>query len=239
MTIDFAAADYVKQLRRAGLRPTERLAQNITNAGEAAVGPLLDLACDVELLEGAPPECYAPIHALRLLGELRSPRIIEPLLRAFSLDRQGSGYLRVIWANEIPQIIGRLGSAAVEQLWAIFDDESYTIDQRGAALMALGCAVAVDEGLREPVVAALRERLAASTEPSITGHLIAALANLGVSEAYKDAMARFRAGEVDLDVTTAAEARQLMLTPGIKRLACARHPLWERYDEHGPFAENE
>jgi hypothetical protein len=44
---------------------------------------------------------------------------------------------------------------------------------------------------------------------------------------------------VDLDVATAAQSRQLLLSPVGKRLACTLHPLWERYDEHGPTQQQE
>jgi hypothetical protein len=239
MTLDFAAADHVKQLRRAGLRPNERLAQNIVSSGEVAVGPLLALACDTALLEEPEPESFAPIHAMRLLGEIRSPRMIEPLVEAFRVERGHHHQSHDLWRTEMPQIIGRLGAAAVEPLWTIADDAARPMDQRGVAILALACTVAADETLREQVVAALRERFAASQDKSLTGHLIAALANLGDAEVYKESIARFRAGEVDLDVVSAAEARQLMLTPGIKRLACTNHPLWERYDHHGPFADRD
>ncbi|HWQ14829.1 MAG TPA: hypothetical protein VNL77_18665 [Roseiflexaceae bacterium] len=239
MTVDLAALDYVRQLRRTGLRPGEKLAQHILRAGEAAVGPLIELACDTALLEAEAPECYGPLHALRLLGELRPARMVEPLVRAYAPDPADHDppLARSMWEGELPQILGRLGEQAVAALWSVVDDPAYTMDQRAVALTGLAYATAAAPELRGQVVAGLRERLAASEDTTLSGHLIAALANLGAAEAYQEVMARFRAGQVDLAVANAAQARQLLLTPNPGRLRCANHPLWERYDEHGPFPE--
>jgi hypothetical protein len=239
VTLDLAIHDSVKQLRRAGYRPSERLAQTILRAGDAAVGPLIELATDTALLEGDAPECYAPLHAMRLLGELRSPRMAAPLVRAFAVTGDDAPLARRLWEAELPQILGRLGAAAAEPLWALADDEDAAPGQRSAAIVGLTFATAVAPELREPVIAGLRERLGRAEDKRLAGYLITGLANLGASEAYGEVMARFRAAEVDLDVATAAQSRQLLLAPVGKRLACALHPLWERYDEHGPTEQQE
>ncbi|MEN9937900.1 MAG: hypothetical protein RLZZ387_4479 [Chloroflexota bacterium] len=239
MTIDLARLDYIHQLQRAGYRPSERLAQNILRSGDAAVGPLIELATSTDQLFLESPERFAPVHALRLLGELRPLQMIEPLLRSFAMYGDDEQLARRMWETEVPQILGRLGAPAAEPLWAIVDDAGYTPDQRAIAIMALAYATAVEPELRAPVIAGLRERLAASEDKTFTGHLIAGLANLGAGEAYQEVMALFRAGEVDLEIATAAQARQFLLTQSPKRLGCVKHPLWERYDEHGPTPDQE
>lgn len=239
MTIDLGSLDYVKQLSRAGYRPSEKLAQSVVRAGDAAVGPLIELATDTATLELEPPACYGPLHALRLLGELRSARMIEPLVRAFELTGEDAPLARRLWEVELPQIIGRLGEDAAGPLWALADDEALGAVQRSAAVVALTFATATAPELRAPTIAGLRERLARTEDPRMAGYLITGLANLGASDAYGEVMARFRAGTVDLEVATAAQSRQLLLSPVGKRLACALHPLWERYDEHGPTEQQE
>jgi hypothetical protein len=237
MTIDFASLDYVRQLRRAGLRPTEKLVQQILRTGEASAAPLIELATETALLHNEAPECYAPIHALRLLGELRPLQAILPLVQAFDADEHHGHPAQQIWEREVPQIIGRFGEPAIAPLWALVDDQAVPDGQRGAALMALVFLTAAEPSAREGIVAGLRERFAVSDAPTFSAHLIAALANLGVAAAYSDVMARFRAGTVDTEVISAGQARQLLLTSGAPRLACTIHPLWERYDEHGPFED--
>jgi hypothetical protein len=241
MTIDLAIADKVRQLRREGLRPSEHLVRTIRKAEAAAVSPLLALATDVELLHEEPPECFAPLHALRLLGELRPVEIIQPLLREFPvrLDYEDEE-LPEAWVDDVPQLVGHFGAPAVEPLWQIVDDESWDMAGRSVALSALTYATATDPALREEIVAGLRERLAGSEDKMFTSQLAGALANLGVREIYSEIMALYREGRIDQEVLPAAAARQLLLTGGLKRLECANHSLWERYDQHGPFpAERE
>jgi hypothetical protein len=236
MLLELGVTEKVKQLRREGLRPSEQLVRSITKAGAAAVEPLLALATEVELLHKDQPECFAPLHALRLLGELESVEIVEPLLRQLpvSLEYEDEK-LPEMWANEVSQIIGHLGKPALDLLWQIADDTGWNYAGRSGALTALGYATAADPTLREPVVAGLRERLASGTDLATTSYLAMALANLGVRECYPEVMAMYRESKIDQDILPAAAARQLLLSDSAKRLACANHPLWERYDQHGPF----
>lgn len=239
MPLDLATRDYVKQLLRAGLRPSERLASNILHGGEAAISPLIDLAVDVGLLDEDPPDMYAPLHALRLLGELRSPRMIEPLLNQLPLEASTESDALDLWMQEAPQILGRLGGAAVAQLWEYADDAGHDTGGRGMALLALAYATAVDETLRAEIIAGLRERLARSDDRDLNAYLTRSLSYLGVAAAYQEVMARYRAGAVNQEITPAALVRQLILASGREILACANHPLWERYDEHGPREEQD
>jgi hypothetical protein len=240
MLLELGVAEKVKQLRREGLRPSEQLARSITRAEHAAVGPLLLLATDVELLHQQAPECFAPIHALRLLGELGSVEIVEPLLRQFPISlAYDEEELPQTWVNEVAQIIGHLGAPAVEPLWRIADDESWNMAARSGALTALGYVTAVATETHDAIVAGIRERMERSEDKLLTSHLAIALANLGVSDLYPELMAMYRAGKLDQEILPAAAARQLLLSDSSKRLACAKHSLWERYDQHGPFlAEN-
>src|SRR6476620_2884300 len=101
MLLEFGVAEKVKQLRREGLRPSEQLARSITKAEHAAIGPLLAVATDTDLLHQEAPECFAPIHALRLLGELGAVEIIEPLLRQLPVSLEyDEEELPQMWVQE-------------------------------------------------------------------------------------------------------------------------------------------
>lgn len=240
MLLDLNVSDKVKQLRREGLRPSEALARTITKAGSAAISPLLALAIEVDLLHGDEPEAFAPLHALRLLGEVGTPEIIEPLLREFPVELEYEDErLPKMWVEEVPQIIGHLGAVMVDTLWAIVDDESWNMAGRSGALLALGYATGVDPALRDAVVAGLRERAARTEDTILASHMVVALANIGVADAYSDVMALYRAGRIAQEIIPAGAARQLLLSDGAQRLKCATHPLWERYDQHGPFRGEE
>jgi len=238
MILDLTVTDKIKQLHREGLRPSEGLVKTITRAGGAALTPLLELAIDVELLHEDEPECYAPLHALRLLGEVASVEMIEPLLREFPIElAYEDEELPQMWVEEVPQIIGRLGEVAVEPLWRIADDGTWPIVARSAALIALTYVTAVAPETRDALIAKVRERLAATEDKTFASHLVIALANLGVKDVYAEIIALYRAGRIDQEIIPAGAVRQLLLTDSTKRLACANHPLWERYDQHGPFPE--
>jgi hypothetical protein len=47
----------------------------------------------------------------------------------------------------------------------------------------------------------------------------------------------YRQGRVDQSIIPPGAARQLLMSAdATQRLQCVTHPLWERYDKHGPFA---
>lgn len=234
MPIDLAAADLVKQLDRVGVRPPEKLVQQILRSGDAARGPLLELAVRTDLLHEEAPTCFGPLHALRLLGELPSVGMIAPLLAQYPVELQYQNEVAPqMWAEEAPQMIGRIGREAVEPLWEIVDDTGRPVQMRGVALQALAYAATLDPSLRDATVAGMRERLGGD-DRGLNAVLIHNLGFLGVSDIYADVMALFRGGKVETEIVHAATARQLLLTPDENRLACVRHPLWERYDQHGP-----
>src|SRR6185369_14804931 len=178
-----------------GPRPNEHLVRHILQAGAAALQPLLALALEIDLLHEDVPDCYGPLHALRLLGELRSTEIIAPLLRVFPIElAYPDEQLPPEWAGEAAQMIGRLGGAAAEPLWAIIDDPDWETTGRGMACAALDYATIVAPEIRDAVVAGLRERLSRSEDRRMTSHLIWALGRLGIESAYKDVMDLFRQG---------------------------------------------
>lgn len=241
MTIDFGVAEKVKQLHREGLRPSERLARTILNMGDGAVGPLIDLATDLDLLHDEAPECYAPIHAIRLLGELRSLDMIEDILTAFPAEQDYADEpLPRLWNEDAIQMIARIGTPAVEPLWEVIDDDTWHMDARGGALQALTYITAIAPETRAEIVTKLRERLEQSEDAAFSANVAAALSFLGVKEIYSQVMALYREKRIDANVLPPATARQYLLGDiGQQRIRCVNHSLWERYDDHGPFPEEE
>lgn len=238
MLIEFGVKDKIHQLEREGMRPNDRLLTTIIRAGAAAYPALLELASNTDLLHADEPTCFGPIHALRLLGEVGQIEMIKPLLSLLPLEIEYEDEkLPQLWAEELPQLVARLGTPAIEPLWALADDASNHVATRGSALLTLGYITALEPDTREPIVAGLRERLAAADNPKLAGQIVTALANMGVKEAYSEVMAHYRAGKIDQAIIPAGAARQLLLSESTKRLACAKHPLPERYDQHGPFPD--
>jgi hypothetical protein len=239
MTIDFAVGDRVRQLRKAGVRPPERLVEAIQKAGVGAVQPLLALATEVELLHEDESDCYGPIHALRLLGELPSLEIITPLMEQLPVGLEyPDEELPKMWATDVPQIIGRIGAPAIEPLWAIVDDDTKPPARRGAALITIVYATRIAPEQRDEVVAQLRERLNTSDDPKHRAYLVMALGDIGVRDIYATVLQMYREGQIDQSIFPARHARQLLLTEE-KQNNNVHLTFWERYDTYGPYGDEE
>lgn len=242
MPIETPASDLVRQLSRASLRPDERLVRQILDQGDAARLALLGLATDIPALHEPTPTCLGPLHALRILGELPDISIIRPLLATLPIPIEDPEYdvPAGLYAQEILQIIGRVGAPAVPELWAIADDVSAGDHARGAAANALAYVATYAPEVRDEVVAEARRRLADESLPNVAvAGAVALLVEIGDAPSYRAVMAAYRAGKVDQSRMPAAAARQFLLGGGRGDLKCVRHPLWERYDEHGPTFQDE
>ncbi len=236
-------AHVVDQLQRAGLRPSERQWEVIRQACYEAIPLLLELATDTTLLAREEPVAYGPVHALRLLGECAplEPASIDRLLQALPLSEEAeatdAGY---IWGEDLAHMIARSGRTAFEVARTRFLDRSAPAEQRAAAAEVTAFSVEMDGDLRSEAIAFLREQLPVESDPYVMGFVVDALANLGAAETYSEVMATFKRGAVDRTVVTAAATRQLLLGGGAPDiLKCVRHTLAERYDQHGPFTEEQ
>lgn len=238
--IDIEARNLVKQLERIGIRPPEKLVQRILAAGEPAIEPLLELATNMDAIYDAPPTCYGPIHALRLLGEIKDPSYIENLLLVYPQEEESDAdgldeplsTMPNLWDRELPQIIGSMGAAGVDQLWEYADDSGNQYEQRSAAMTSLAYATAVAPELRESVVLGLHQRLVTTDDPIFAAYVLISLVNLQVPEYYPEVMTLYKEGRIDRKVIPPGSARQYLLQKNPKLLECAKHPLWERYDQH-------
>lgn len=208
MPVDFAASDQVRQLRRVGVRPSEALVRAILKSFDAAYPALIELATSVDLLHEDEPECFGPIHALRLLGEQPRPEMIAPLLREIPVELDyADEELPETWTNEVPQLVGKLGAAAIEPLWELVDGEDLNDEARGTALVALSCVAVAAPETRDAIVARLRDQLGSATNQDIATYTVAALASLGVNEAYPEIMRLYRDGKLNQEVLPAGAAR--------------------------------
>ena len=235
MPIDTPAAELVRQLSRVGLRPDERLVRRIVEHGPAGRAALLELATNVDQIHAELPASLGPLHALRLLGELPDPEMVAPLLAGLPRPVYGEEDVPArLYATEVSQIIGRIGAPAVEPLWAYADDETNGDSNRSAAVGALAFVAARDPETREPILAEARRRLESDPPQAVMNGLVMLLAELGDAQSYKAAMAAYRAGKVNQAMAPAATIRQFMLGGGRRDLSCVNHPLFERYDHHGP-----
>jgi hypothetical protein len=235
MPIDTPAADLVRQLSRVGLRPDERLVKRIVEHGAEARAALLELATDTAALHGELPGVLGPLHALRLLGELPDGEMIAPLLAQLPIRVQGEEDVPSrLFATEVLQIIGRIGAPAAPILWAYADDTANGASARAAAVGALAFVSAYAPEIRDEVLAEARRRLEGDEDRETLTGVVTLLAELGDAQSYKAVMAAYRDGRVNKEQAPAAAARQFLIGGGRRDLSCVSHPLFERYDHHGP-----
>jgi hypothetical protein len=235
MPVDTPAADLVRQLSRVGLRPDERLVKRIVEQGDAGRAALLAMATDINAIHAELPASLGPLHALRLLGELPDVSIIAPLLNGLPVPIYGEQDVPArMYMLEVPQIIGRVGAAAVPALWAYADDEGNEPMPRSAAITALSFVATAAPEVRDAVIAEARRRLELEQAVPLTTGVVTLLSELGDAASYKAVMAAYRDGRVDKEEAPAATARQFLLGGGRRDLSCVNHPLFERYDHHGP-----
>ncbi len=177
--------------------PNPAGSQDWPNYLELGLGPehipdLLRMLADNELFdpellkEGAEkPEGWAPHHAMRALGQLRDVSAVEPLLsqseRLIDYD-EGLGE----WGmEELPEVYGLIGPAAIPALTAYIADKSPGVDSRTNAATGLEKIAEMHPEAREEVVAALTRQLESALEndPRLNAFIIDNLINLQAVEA--------------------------------------------------------
>jgi len=103
--------ELVRRLLQQGKGLPPSLRSDILSRGGEAVAPLIALLADPALDDrDAVGQGYVPLHAAQLLGELRAPEAIGPLLEA--LSRTEPGYLLY---EDVRRALEKLGSAVVPQ----------------------------------------------------------------------------------------------------------------------------
>lgn len=241
MKHDLSTTDLVRQLGRVGLRPSDEMVASIVGRGDEAIAPLLNLALETTTLDEAEPASLGPLHALRLLGELKPTDAARQILERLPLpmnERPTQGAF--LWSQEAPQIVAAFGADVLPIVLQIADDPETPPLRRGAAYATLGYLAVTAPDHRDAIVAALHAHLAGETDSSALGYLVAALAQLGARPAYSEIMAAYREKRVDRSIMSAADARQMLLgSTSQRQLDCARHTLAERYEQHGPYSEEQ
>lgn len=107
--------------------------------GPDHIPDLLRMVNDEELndLESESPEVFAPIHALRALGQLRDESLIQPLLQILT-NHEDDDWLADEWLEEdIPRVFGLIGPAAIPALSDYLADASRGVFARNYAASAL------------------------------------------------------------------------------------------------------
>lgn len=186
MDHDSADLDILRQrLRRAGFEAPPELKDQILAHGRAAIPALIELATDDYLHSDRAhePDVWAPMHAIRLLGELEAVEAIDSLIPLLQLDDD--------WLNEyLPQALGRMGRPAVEPLRAALSDADLHTWGLITAANGLRHAAIDHPELRDEVVQILTARLDVRDDPredvaDLNGTLVSALCDLKATESLR------------------------------------------------------
>ena len=144
----------LEHLRHAGRQPSPTLLERIRVFGTEAVQPLVAMALDERLHRAGAqrPEVWAPLHALRLLGELDAAEAAEALLPLFEWDDD--------WlAEQLPETYAQFGRPALAPLRTLLFDRGRSALARSGAAQALARLAQAHPDLRGEVVAALAAHL--------------------------------------------------------------------------------
>lgn len=173
---------------------------------ELGLGPehipeLIRMATDRELrnieaeeAEEEDPEFWAPIHAIRALGQLHAEAAIEPLVNLLPELKDDEWML-----EELPSVYGLIGPAAIPALAAYLSDSSHEMYSRSYAANGL-----VEIGERHPesrseCIAAISKQLEAFEENDyeLNAFLISDLSHLKAVETLPLIERAFAADRVD------------------------------------------
>jgi len=139
---------------------------------------------------------WAPVHAVRALGQLRAEAAIAPLLSLLSEDDD-------YFQTDIPYVLGKIGEAAIAPIVAFVNDgESDDVGQ-GLAIHGLGLVGEEHPESREAAIAALlgiMENPPDDPESLQLTYAIGELIDLEATEAIPQIEQAFAAGKIDESV---------------------------------------
>ncbi len=178
--------------------------------GPQHIPELLRMANDESLnqigkVEG--PEDWASIHAVRALGQLRDESTIEPLVELLTTQADHE------WIQEeLPEIFGMIGPAAIASLTAYLEDASRPMYGRSYAADGLVAIAKNYPESRDESIGAMVRVLEKYSEnqPEFNAFLIGNLAELKATETLPLIEQAFKAGSVDEMVVTMDDVQVFM-----------------------------
>jgi hypothetical protein len=222
---DKTGQQLIDELFAAGERPPRKLMEEIIALPEETVPLLIDIVRDESLqFFEAKGGGWAPIHAMRLLGEVGAEEGIEALL---GLLGQESDYLY----EETPVALAMIGPPAVKPLMDFARDYTNDLYARINACHALTYMVARYPEQREVVVSFLREELGGDGEdaPDYYAFIVAYLCDLVVEEARPDIEQAFERGIISTEVITLDDVAEDMASGEDWMLQQARRSFLDKY----------
>ncbi len=178
--------------------PNQPMDYTIFGIGAEHIPGLIRMVQDMELhhAEQESPLVWAPVHAWRVLAQLRAVEAIEPL----------AGLLRLVddesddWASsELPDVFGEIGPEAIPVLSAYMRDALNGLFARCSAITSISSIAQRHPETRDVCVAELTENLDrfAEHDATLNAILILELVNLDAAESAPVMERAFAADAVD------------------------------------------
>ncbi len=191
---------WVRQVLRLGGRPSLEMFDGAVAAGDAAIPLMTDVLSRRDWRLGDDPDrAEIHVHALRLLGEIGSPRALPALIGVVhdSVDVARFG-------DEAGLALARLGSAALPSLGRVLASRDADRWPRAVAARALEFVALRDRRLRPDVIPLLESLIedAGEGDRVLNSHVAHALRQLASARSLSVIDKAFRAGRVDEDMST-------------------------------------
>ena len=198
---------------------------------EADVPDLLAMVAD-ESLNNAPADddaVWAPLHAWRTLGQLRSVAAVQPLIDLFDTLYEDD------WAlTEMDKVMGMIGEPAIDALTVYLHETHHPEFARVIAVDSLGEIARQHEPARERVLDILKRYMQAPDPAacSLNGLLVCQLMDLGATELIDDIRKLYASGCVD--VSCAGDMEDVEIGLGLRRERSTPRPNYFEYDALPP-----
>jgi HEAT repeat protein len=178
--------------------------------GPQDIPELLRMANDESLnqigkVEG--PEDWASIHAVRALGQLRDESTVEQLVELLTTQHDHE------WIQEeLPEVFGLIGPAAIPALAAYLADSSHPMYPRSYAADGLAAIAKNFPERRDECISPLVQELKkyAENAPEFNAFLIGNLSELKATETLPLIEEAFKAGSVDEFIITLEDVQVFM-----------------------------
>ncbi len=150
--------------------------------GPEHIPDLIRLATDSRFgtSNSSDPTFCAPVHAWRTLGQLHAKAAIEPLISMAEDPEYGD-----IASDELPDVYGLIGVAAISTLTAFMGTQSHTVSAQIDAIACIESIAEMHPDAKEECVHIITHQLElfAENDPEVNAFLILALKNFKALEA--------------------------------------------------------
>ncbi len=197
--------------------------------GPEHVPELIRMACDRALHHGDPGRnpVWAPLHAVRALGQLQAATAVAPLLAYLVTDGEDTAP-----EEELADVLGMIGPAAIPLIAEFLADRSRPVFAANGAMEGLMKISARHPAYRDDcvgiLVAVLEQHPRA--EPTVNGFAISNLIDLAAVEAIDAIRAAFRRDAVDVSI--AGDEEDVEIALGLRDRRVTPKPFYSLFSPH-------